>query len=89
MVGIILLRLRPSNGGANIQLYRISNNTGVGNTDIRVSMYNNYKGLNTKQEMNPFVLTSSGLSMTSSTRSATINVLNSSFGFLRAQIIIQ
>uniref|UniRef100_A0A6C0KEC7 Uncharacterized protein n=1 Tax=viral metagenome TaxID=1070528 RepID=A0A6C0KEC7_9ZZZZ len=71
-----------SNGGANIQIRRICNNTGVGNTDIRVSMYNNYKGLNTKQEMNPFVLTSVGQTMQSgSTRTATINIEDSSFGF--------
>ena len=71
-----------SQGGVNIQLLRTSDAPASGGfTNIRVNIYHNYKTLNTKKEINPFVLTSTGLNLTSNQRSAEIDLTTYDHGF--------
>ena len=71
-----------SQGGVNIQLLRTSDAAANGgSTNIRVNMYHNYKTLNTKKEINPFVLKSTGLNLTSNVRSAEIDLTTYDHGF--------
>ena len=73
-----------THGGVNIQLLRTSGApANTGSTNIRVNIYHNYKTLNTKNEINPFVLTSTGLNLTSNQnlRSAEIDLTTHDHGF--------
>ena len=73
-----------THGGVNIQLLRTSGApANSGSTNIRVNIYHNYKTLNTKKEINPFVLTSTGLNLTSNQnlRSAEIDLTTHDHGF--------